>query len=172
MKYICLLLCSFFVLTFTACEAKKAPEPSSIEIESLFDEDAENITIIDIFDKIYEDSKVEGIKQAKDDEMEDIFGFDISIIDEYYVRYSSKNYGLADVFVIKTSEDNEQQVFETLTKIKDDRVQEFENYIIYDSLNIAKNAEIYTKGDYVIMLMIENQDDAKKLIDSFLTEDE
>ncbi|MEG1994421.1 MAG: DUF4358 domain-containing protein, partial [Oscillospiraceae bacterium] len=132
----------------------------------------DEMTIDDVIDQLYENNTVVGVVEAKDEDMENVFGFDMSIIDEYYVRYSAKNYGLADVFVIKTDEEHQQDIFEALTNIKEDRVSQFENYIIYDSLDIAKKAEIYSKGDYVIMLMIKNQADAKEILDNFLTEKE
>lgn len=181
MKYIYMLLCTVFIVTFTACANQKTPEPKEVNIQTNLtkidktkttDESQEVNSIDDVLDKIYENNTIAGIEKAKKEDMEDIFGFDMTYIDEYYVRYSAKNYGLSDIFVIKTDEDHQQDVFETLTKIKEDRVEQFQNYIIYDSLDIAKKAEIYTKGDYVIMIMVKNQDGAKVLLDNFLTEDE
>lgn len=181
MKYIYILLCTVFILTFTACGSEKAPEPKQANTQTNYtnikqsknaDGNQEVNSIDDVLDKIYENNIIAGIEKAKKEDMEDTFGFDMSYIDEYYVRYSAKNYGLADIFVIKTDEDHQQDVFETLTKIKEDRVEQFQNYIIYDSLDIAKKAEIYTKGDYVIMIMVKNQEEAKVLLDNFLTEEE
>ena len=179
MKYIYILLCTVFIVTFTACGSEKtlapAPEPKQANTQTNItntNQNQEVNSIDDVLDEIYKNNIIAGIEKAKKEDMEDTFGFDMSYIDEYYVRYSAKNYGLADVFVIKTDEEHQQDVFETLTKIKEDRVEQFQNYIIYDSLDIAKKAEIYTKGDYVIMIMVKNQEQAKVLLDNFLTEEE
>lgn len=167
MKAIAAILSALIMcISFTACQ--NAPEPTdktqSIETETK----SKNIDFSETLDEIYKDCNIFGLTLATDEDMEELFEFDLSQIEDYTVKFSSKNYGVADIFIIKPKEEFEQDIFENLRKIKDRRVDEFENYIIYDSLSIAKNAEIYSRGDYIIMLMIQNQDQAKELINKLI----
>ena len=59
---------------------------------------------------------------------------------------------------------------ESLERRKDDRINEFSNYDVYESYSIAMNADIYQTGELVVMLMIndEAKSEARTLIDSYL----
>ena len=58
----------------------------------------------------------------------------------------------------------------SLENRKDDRINEFRNYDVYDSYDIAMGAEIYEAGELVIMLMLSEDDKAaaKEIIDYYL----
>ena len=53
---------------------------------------------------------------------------------------------------------------------KDDRINEFSNYDVYDSYAIAMNADIYQTGELVVMLMLDDETKtaARALIESYL----
>ena len=164
--FFAILSAMLMCLSFSACKGQNSnsKEVNQAQIETK----NEPLDFTKTLDEIYKDCEIYGVSSATDEDMEEIFGFDLSKIEEYAVRFSSKNYGLADVFIIKPKEEFEQDVFEALLKIKDNRTMEFENYIIYDSLSIAKHAEIYSRGDYLIMIMIKDSENAKEIINSFI----
>lgn len=55
-------------------------------------------------EKIYENVTVRGLTDASDDDLTDKFFLDVSMLDSYWVRFSSGDFGLADVFILKPSE--------------------------------------------------------------------
>ena len=53
---------------------------------------------------------------------------------------------------------------------KDDRIREFVNYDVYNSSAIAENAVIFERGGYVVMLMLEDNDSARRIIERYIPE--
>ncbi len=86
------------------------------------------------------------------------------------VRSAEGKYGVADVAIIRVKEGKGDEVIDSLERRKDDRINEFSNYDVYDSYAIAMNADVYQTGELVVMLMLD--DDAKTaaraLIESYL----
>lgn len=119
-------------------------------------------------EEIYRNIDVRGVGQAPKSVMENKFFFNVEDLDEYYVRYASGRFGVADVFILKPVEGKTPKVRETLEQVKINRIKEFENYDVYDSLRIANNAEIFEQGDYLIMLMVDDMDAARKIIDHYI----
>ncbi|MEM1485245.1 DUF4358 domain-containing protein [Oscillospiraceae bacterium PP1C4] len=119
-------------------------------------------------EKIYENIDIIGILPAIDSVMEDQFNISPDLLDEYYVNYSSGRYGVADVFILKPAKDQLLNVRELLEQVKLNRIKEFENYDIHNSYQIAQDAEIFEQDDYVIMLMLDDSEAARKIIDQYL----
>ena len=44
----------------------------------------------------------------------------------------------------------------------------FQNYDIYNAYSIAENGTIYQRGDYTILLMIDNEEQVREIIDSYI----
>ena len=88
----------------------------------------------------------------------------------YEIRSAEGKYGVADVAIIRPEEGFANEVMDSLEMRKDDRINEFLNYDVYDSYAIALEAEIYQAGELVIMLMLSEDDKAvaKELIDYYL----
>ena len=95
---------------------------------------------------------------------------DMDNIITYDIRSAEGKYGVADVAVIRVEEGKANEVMDSLEMRKDDRINEFLNYDVYDSYDIAMEAEIYQAGELVIMLMLSDEDKvtAKELIDYYL----
>lgn len=95
---------------------------------------------------------------------------DMDNVIAYDIRSAEGNYGVADVAVIRVEEGKVNEVMDSLEMRKDDRINEFLNYDVYDSYDIAMEAEIYQAGELVIMLMLSDEDKvtAKELIDYYL----
>lgn len=149
---------------------RAAPAPQSLSSSAIGPKQApvEEADPEAAMEEIYEHIDIKGVESADDSVMEDKFFFSLNDLDEYYVRYSSGRYGVADVFILKPTEDEMPTVRETLEQVKINRIHEFENYDVYDSLRIANDAEIFEQGDYLIMLMVDDMDDARKIINHFI----
>ena len=59
-------------------------------------------------------------------------------------------------------------MWDDLAAVKNSRIEEFEKYDILGAYEISKNAEIYIRGDYVIMVMHQDNDAAKKIIEEYI----
>ncbi len=95
---------------------------------------------------------------------------DLDKIITYDIRSAEGKYGVADVAIIRVKEGFAGEVMDSLEMRKDDRINEFLNYDVYDSYNIALEGEIYQAGELVIMLLLSEDDKitAKELIDHYL----
>lgn len=95
-------------------------------------------------------------------------GFDLWNIEDYYARYSSGRYGLADVFIIKPYASDYESVRECLETVKRDRIRKTEDYDILGSYRIAQDTQIYQYGAYLIMLMLEDTATAADIIQRYI----
>lgn len=102
--------------------------------------------------------------------IEEQFYLDLSNVVSYDIRCAEGKYGVADVAIIRVKEGKAEEVINSLENRKDDRINEFRNYDIYDSYNIAMEAEIYNQGELVIMLMLSEDEKAKakEIIDYYI----
>ncbi len=159
---ICLSLC-----LFAGCGGSQADpaQEQGPEIADPLDE-ADPAGAIE---KIYADIDMKGLSDATADDLAEQFSIDTSLVGDFYVRYSSGRYGVADVFILQPiNSDSTPQIREELEQVKLNRIREFEHYDIYNSYEIAQDAQIFEQGGYVIMLMLENMDDARAVIDHYI----
>ncbi|GKH48749.1 MULTISPECIES: DUF4358 domain-containing protein [Anaerotruncus] len=164
MKRTIALLCAL-LLCLTGCRSEGPGQDAAVESAGPLVETAEPETAIE---KIYENVTVRGLADASDDDLTDKFFLDVSMLDSYWVRFSSGDFGLADVFILKPSEGMEPKVRDALEQVKLNRAKEFENYDVYDAHQIAQDAVIYEQGGYLIMLMLADTDAARDVIDQYI----
>ena len=86
------------------------------------------------------------------------------------IRSANGKYGVADVALIRVAEGKGDDVMESLERRKDDRINEFSKYDVYESYSVAMNADIYQTGELVVMLMLDDNTKAaaRALIESYL----
>lgn len=111
-----------------------------------------------------------GLRIADEKDMEEVMGFDLEAIDEYYVRYMTSDFGASDVYIIKPKEDMTDAVREDLKEWQEHRIREFMEYDIYNSTEISENAVIFTRGEYLVMLMLEDNDAARAIVEEYIPE--
>ncbi|WP_312643491.1 DUF4358 domain-containing protein [Hydrogenoanaerobacterium sp.] len=162
-KIVALLLAAIMLLSVTACgkEEQDAPQPSEKSV-AYAQTEPENLG--DVMSLIYENIKMKELQSATEKDLTNLFHIEPDMVQKYAIRYSSGRYGVADVAIIKPAEGQTEAVQEALETRRADRVAEFENYDVHDSFRIAKEAEIFTRGDYVIMLMLADVDAARTII--------
>lgn len=98
------------------------------------------------------------------------FYLDFDKIESYEVRAAEGNFGVADLMILRVREDCAADVMADIENRKDNRINEFSRYDVYDSYEIALGAEIYQDGELVVMLMFseEGKTAAKNTINEFL----
>lgn len=145
-----------------AAQASIEPEDEDVLVMA---EEADPETALE---RIYENVDIQGIETGDDTILSDKFYIDMGKIEDYYVRYSSGRFGVADVFILKPVPDEAMAVRELLEQVKISRTQEFQNYDIYNSYQIAQDAQIFEQGEYLVMLMLEDNDTAREIIDQYI----
>ena len=93
------------------------------------------------------------------------------------MRYVETDFGADDVYIIlpESGEDengvsHRENVLSALRERKDSRTREFANYDVYNSTSIAENAIIFERGGYAVMLMTEDNDLARKIVERYIPE--
>ncbi|MBR2640506.1 MAG: DUF4358 domain-containing protein, partial [Oscillospiraceae bacterium] len=134
-----------------------------LELSVVADEIYNNLEISELTEKSV-------IKAEDKTFLEEQFYLDLKNVISYDIRYAEGNYGAADVAIIRVKEGKAAEVINSLENRKDDRINEFRSYDVYDSYNIAMEAEIYDEGELVIMLMLSEEDKAKakEIIDYYI----
>ncbi len=175
MKKRIFLLAAVFVLAMlalcgcgneTEVEEEINPEEFSydmLDLSVIADEIYENLEISELTEKSI-------IKTEDTTFIEEQYYLDLKNVVSYDIRYAEGNYGAADVAIIRVKEDKAGEVMDSLENRKDDRISEFRNYDVYDSYEIAFNAEIYQEGELVIMLMLseDEKEKAKEIINYYI----
>lgn len=94
----------------------------------------------------------------------DLIGLDVSITDDYYLRYGMGRFGIADIFVVKPKDNQTETVIETFKQHQQNRMNTFEHYNVDGDYDRAKNALIYEHKGYVILLILTNPQSAQQQI--------
>ncbi len=112
-----------------------------------------------------------GLVDANDDIVSDVMGFDLETIEEYHIRYMETDFGASDVYIIKPIDGELETVREAMKTWQESRIRSFSGYDIYNSTEISENAVIFTRGEYLIMLMLEDNDTARGIIETYIPEE-
>lgn len=169
MKKLILYCCASLLLLSGCGEAKPETPEVPQDVFRPVITDIEQIDIPETIEEIYKTVEVKELTNADDQTLEEKFLIKTELLNDYYVRYSSGRYGLADVFFLKPASNDEiQDVREMLQLVKLNRAKEFEDYDIYNARQIALDGQIFEQGGYVILLMLEDMDAARDIIDRYI----
>jgi hypothetical protein len=145
------------------------PTASSADsVEVSVREVAEEADPAGAIEEIYASLEEYSAEQLDTQAIYEIMGITGYQTEEAFVHYSDPKSGLADIAIFKPNSTSKDAIRESLYGFKDQRIREFENYNILDSYTIAQNALIYDQGEYVILLMLEDNEAAKTIIDYYI----
>lgn len=184
-KIVSLLLAAVMALTMAACgtqdtqntentnnteaevqSEKTAEESEEAETPALTEADPQTA-----LEEIYAlQERSGGLVDATDEIMTDVMGFDLELIEEYYVRYMETDFGCSDVYIIKAAEDQQEAVRQAMKNWQESRIRAFNGYDIYDSSSISENGVIFQRGEYLVLLMLEDNDAARAVIEQYIPE--
>lgn len=104
---------------------------------------------------------------VKPEDLESL-GFDPEDIQDFAITYRDGDYGVGDVYIIlpKEGEEHQQNVINSLKERKDERIRESSTYDIYNSAEISENGVLFQQGDYQILLMTDNNDAIRSIIEN------
>lgn len=118
--------------------------------------------------EIYAENEVSGIVVCDDEKLKEVFLIDPEDVLEYKILYTDGKYGVADICIVKPAEDKRDAIVEAIRQRLDSRIAFFENYDVNGSLQITKNAEVFTQGGYIIMLAFEDNEAKRAVIDKYI----
>ena len=118
--------------------------------------------------EIYFDVDILGVEEVTSQVLVDRFGLDDSHWSSVYGRYTNGRFGIADVFLIRPRPGHEDEVRECLETIKLARMNLFRNFDVFGAYSLAENGSIYQRGDYYILLMIDNEDRVREILRNYL----
>lgn len=144
-------------------ESSMASQEADLSEEYYIDPDAMGKVLDEIYSNV-SDLLKESVETPTEEEIEEVLKLSPSNIDDYYIRYSSGSFGLADLYVIKPASDSIYEVKRELEDLRLRRIEEFEQYDVYDALTIAQNAEVLEIGNYVILIMIADPDQVLEIL--------
>lgn len=117
---------------------------------------------------IYFNVSVMGVDDATSERLQNDFGIDPFIYTGLWGKYSDGRFGAADVIIMKPRPGMEKDVKEALQTIKLTRMSLFKNYDIYNAYSIAESGTIVERGDYIMLLMIDNKEDVTAIINTHI----
>lgn len=109
---------------------------------------------------------------GKPEDLESL-GFDPEDIQDFAISYRDGDYGVGDVYIIlpKEGEEHQQNVINSLKERKDERIRESASYDIYNSAEISENGVIFQQGKYQILLMTDDNDAIRTIIENEIPND-
>lgn len=167
MKRNTILLFLIFMLIFTGCGNRVQPTAAPVSSPAV----KEAVTVAkpqEAVDAIYASLESYEAEPIRYIDLEEQLGIKPSSVSGYYGKISDPNEGLADVAILLPKDQERESVSLALSKYKEKRMKEFENYDILDAYAIAQNAVIYEQGGYIIMLMLSENDAVRKIIDGYI----
>ncbi|MBQ9939009.1 MAG: DUF4358 domain-containing protein [Oscillospiraceae bacterium] len=156
------------ILPFVPGEEDEDDAASSKSDNTALNIRAPETKIGSIINELYGDSEYKGLIVANDDDLQNIFLIDPIKIDFYRIIYTDGIYGVRDICIIKPIAGYKDAVLEALRQRKDSRTKFFEHYDVNDAHAIMLNAEIYTQGEYIIYLAVDDIEAAKLIVDKYI----
>ncbi|MBQ7874462.1 MAG: DUF4358 domain-containing protein [Oscillospiraceae bacterium] len=171
-KMLLAVIAALIVLLLCGCFA----EEENIEEINPDEFSYEMLDVSFLADEIYKNLDIsdftrESVSSVTDETtLTEQYYLDLDKVVAYDIRSAEGNYGVADIAIIRIEEGAANDVMDSLEMRKDDRINEFLNYDVYDSYEVALEAEIYQAGELVVMLMLSEDDKAaaKEIIDYYL----
>lgn len=167
MKREAISLFLIIILVFTGCGRRTQPTSATVGGSQV----KEAVTVAkpqDAVVAIYESLSSYKAETLRFIDLRETIGINASSVSEYFGKISDPNEGLADVLILLPKDQERENVSLALSKYKEKRMASFENYDILDAYSISQNAVIYEQGGYIIMLMLLDNDAARKIIDEYI----
>lgn len=160
-------LAAVFLLAGCTQEAEPALADNGVSIrEAVLTADPQ-AAIDDVYETL-PDARVDDLDLLR---FRDLFPELEEVVESYYGKVSDATGGLADMIILKPVDDataTRDTIRDALRRYQDRRIQEFENYDILDSFSIATEAEVYSQGDYLILLMLPDLEAAREIVDQYI----
>ena len=120
-------------------------------------------------EEIYKFVEIKGVEDGDKAFVTETLGIDESYFSKFYIKKTDAKYGVADVYIIEPTKGNTDKIVRALTSFRDRRALECKDYNIYNSYEIVQNAQIIARGEYIVMLMLEDTESAEEILKEYIT---
>ncbi len=110
-----------------------------------------------------------GVQNATAERLAADFGVDTSCLSAVYGRYTDGRFGIADVIIVVPKPGEDGAARDLLVTVRTSRAAHFANYDIYGAGELAENGVIYTLDDYTVLLMINNTEHVRELLEQYIS---
>ena len=180
-KMAALLAAMMFSLSLFGCEALDTTLPPQETQEQTAQIKSEKNTAKPqrALEQIYSQlgKRIGLVEESTAEQIAAVVGLDAKDYEQEYIRYVETDFGADDVYIVLPKEGKDEEgvshrenILSQLRERKDFRTREFANYDVYNSASIAENALIFERGGYVVMLMLEDNDSARSIIEKYIPE--
>ena len=180
-KMAALLAAMMFSLSLFGCEALDTTLPPQETQEQTAQAKSEKNTAKPqrALEQIYSQlgKRIGLVEEPTAEQIAAVVGLDAKDYEQAYIRYVETDFGADDVYIVLPKEGKDEEgvshrenILSQLRERKDFRTREFANYDVYNSASIAENALIFERGGYVLMLMLEDNDSARSIIEKYIPE--
>jgi len=141
------------VLTAVGCGTKTGKEASA--------------PVSEIVDKIQGEKEWPILMDLDDTTLNEIYGIDLSLLEEYAVKIPMMNIKTNELAVIKVKDEAKVEEVKKNVEQRAEMVkQSFEHYLP-DQYEIAKNYLLEVKGKYILFVIDEDADKAQEVFNSY-----
>ena len=165
--FLCICIC---ISMFVGCSQNNGSDKQTKESGDTAIQTAETDEelLATVINEIYRNIDITSLSDATDTALKELFFINPEYVESYAIRYTDFKYGVADVVIVKPNPSYKQDILDAFESRKQSRISECKNYDIHNSYQIAQKAEIYERGGYLIMLMLEDNESAKKVIEKYI----
>lgn len=102
------------------------------------------------------------------DSLEGVLGISTNQVVSFVGYVSDPRGGLCDLVIIEPAAGQTDAVREALFQYGVQRADSFKNYDILNAYAIASGTNVYNQGEYVVMLMLPDNEAAAEIIDRYM----
>lgn len=124
-----------------------------------------NAVISEIFDR--EDAP-NFLDDLTKESLQQTMNISSDMYDEMAGKIGNGRFSIEDALIIKPVDGQKDAIIEALNQHKKNRMNTFEQYNVQGDFEKSKNALIYEQGDYVIMLLLDDNIKAKEIINKYI----
>ena len=177
-KIFCIVLAFALMGSLAGCGGQNASSSSSSppSTSSSVSSESSSVPALDeagfptLLDNVYTNYEVMGVVDFEENAIKDVLGLEKDMYDFFAGRQSLARFNIGDVIIVRPTSGNTEAVKEKLEAYRKSKEDQFKEYNVGGDYEKAQNAVIYERGGYVVFIMTENNDPAKKLIDEFIPE--
>jgi len=165
------LTCGLLVASLAACGGQtnsSEPEKAYDAIAIADEIPTQHATPEQAVEAIYQSLEGGSAQRVSGEELDEVFGLAPHMVVEAVAYVSDVSGGLRDIAIVMPAPDMEDQAREALNQYAASRAASFRNYDILGSYSIASGAVIFNQGDYLVMLMLPDNDAAREILDQYL----
>ncbi|MPN32436.1 hypothetical protein SDC9_179914 [bioreactor metagenome] len=117
---------------------------------------------------IYFNVDMLGLKDVTPEDLELDFDVPRSIYSGAYGKYTDGRFGIADVIILQPRPGREDECREALQNVKLLRMDFFKKFDVYGAYDLAESGQVFYRGGYYILLMIEDSDQVRSILEQYI----